>query len=333
MYRRAGYTPGYRAGSPGRGAPCSLTTEAHTAAAALLQSFPKGEKYVALFAQGGDEAHAVAERTRLRALIKARVYPPPCVYPVARAVRPTSHPSVPSLQANLAAAAVLAEADEGACILASCSLRVLRRVLCAGGAELELGAGEDEDEGEDEFFLGEGGQGGAAWGEDAFFQSPHQPTAPPVPAPPLCFADALTRRGSKQPTKAAPKDAGGRAAPPRVRPGGGGGGGGDAAPSQGAGKRGRPAAEDFAWKKQKRPASASVAPTHPGAAAPTAAAARRVHVRFDGGEAPQAAPPARAPPPPAAAAAPLRPPAKAKAEAKAPLRSRAEGGRKRRSKK
>ena len=36
------------------------------------QNFPKTEKYVSLFSRGGDEAHAQAERARLRALIKAR---------------------------------------------------------------------------------------------------------------------------------------------------------------------------------------------------------------------------------------------------------------------
>ena len=39
---------------------------------AFAQNFPKTEKYVSLFSRGGDEAHAQAERARLRALIKAR---------------------------------------------------------------------------------------------------------------------------------------------------------------------------------------------------------------------------------------------------------------------
>jgi len=95
------------------------------------QHFPRGEKYVSLFTEGGDVAHAERERARLRALVKARA---------ASASRLSPHPPA---QANLRAAAALAEQDEGASAERSCFLhsRPSRRPACGRGCRAARGTG------------------------------------------------------------------------------------------------------------------------------------------------------------------------------------------------
>ncbi len=323
------------------------------------QNFPKTEKYVSLFSRGGDEAHADAERARLRTLIKVRVCTrsPSLSFALAHGL---------PAQANVAAAALLAEDDEGASrrpvasLSALCVDRVCRMCF-AGGVDADAGLPDDaaEDLEEDEFFAGAGAGGAAAghrfFGDGGGAEEPQWRTNE-------LYAEEEDADDAHRPQSRAGRQSTGtprgggtpRDGPrsPQWRKGDGGSSGGaggrDAAAGRGkrklsgdggrdgapAGKRPRPEAparKSWADAGPQRPSwggggggrgegwGAQKKAAHGAAPMPHKAAPLRI--------------PASAAAPKQHAPAPPRPAPPPKPEAKQPLRSRAEGGRKRRPKK